>query len=275
MAMTMAKPPGHSDGSRPRSLRRQEGDDELTVVLGRYLALDRLLAGRRRLGSRKPRPEESPTGTWGEATGLECLTPDFTRPQSRGAVLTFCGKPVAISGQGNNSIVWRLHLRAYPPYSLKGGRGICPATGASRRKPMTEFTYHGAESAPEAAKPLLEKSLARDKSITQSARRHGQGTATPGGLSAGGGSLRQDLADRPGTADRAAVDRPRERCRYCMAAHSAIANLKKMPAGILSAKDGIHVAAPLDFGHSSHHLDEDVRRLGPDLPGLVDKAVRS
>jgi len=106
-----------------------------------------------------------------------------------------------------------------------------------------EFTYHRVESAPEAAKPLLEQSLARYKFIPNL---HAVMAEAPQLLAAyqqvGDLYSKTSLTVLEQQIVLLSINREND-CRYCMAAHSAIANLKKMPADILRA---LREGRPLD-----------------------------
>ncbi len=105
-----------------------------------------------------------------------------------------------------------------------------------------DFTYHSIESAPEASKPLLEASLQRYKFVPNL---HAVMAESPELLQA-----YQVLADLYNKTSLSVLERQivllainyENDCHYCVAAHSAIATMEKMPADILEA---LRTGAPL------------------------------
>ncbi|MEO1192524.1 MAG: carboxymuconolactone decarboxylase family protein [Pseudomonadota bacterium] len=137
-----------------------------------------------------------------------------------------------------------------------------------------EFTYHTIESAPDASKPLLEKSQNRYKFIPNL---HAVMAESPQLLEA-----YQALSDLYAKTSLSVLERQvvliainyENDCHYCMAAHSAIATMEKMPADILEAlRTGAPLADPKLQALRSFAVTVTVTRGWPsdeDVKALLD-----
>lgn len=108
---------------------------------------------------------------------------------------------------------------------------------------MTELTIHSADTAPEAAKPLIEKSM---KNYGMLPNLHGVMAEAPA-LLQGYQALSEIYAQTSmSVLERQIVLMAINRvnaCHYCMAAHSMLATMEKMPDDILTAlRDGTPLA---------------------------------
>lgn len=136
-----------------------------------------------------------------------------------------------------------------------------------------EFTCHRIGTAPAASKPLLEKSLSRYKFVPNL---HAVMAESPQLLEA-----YQSVADLYAKTALSVLERQvvlmainyENDCHYCMAAHSAIATMEKMPADILEAlRKGTPLADPKLQALRAFAATMTVTRGWPDAAALT--AVR-